>query len=185
MPSRLRNASLAVCALSVLLACSAQSPPMPEQTTSAATASSNPQLPEDSPPLPVPAAVDTPPPTAGPTPAAGDTMPVAGPQPVPPPARGRKPPPQMSDPLPPEQLRQAVQLDRSCRTDADCTVKNVGNCCGAYPACVNRNSPTDPAAVQAQCQREGRSSVCGFKEVSGCQCVQGQCQDVSDGPVAQ
>lgn len=42
----------------------------------------------------------------------------------------------------------AVVIDRSCRSDADCTVKNVGNCCGAYPACVNVTSPTDPAGYR-------------------------------------
>ena len=69
-----------------------------------------------------------------------------------------------------------VQLDQSCRTDADCTVKNVGNCCGYYPACVNVNSPTDPAAVQAECARTGMASVCGFPEISTCQCVSGSCK---------
>ena len=69
----------------------------------------------------------------------------------------------------------APQLDTRCHTDADCTVKNVGNCCGAFPACVNVASPADPAAVQAQCRASGRMSVCGFREISGCQCKQGQC----------
>ena len=68
-------------------------------------------------------------------------------------------------------------VDRSCTTDADCTVKNVGNCCGYYPACVNVDSPTDPEGVQAQCAADGRMGVCGFPEISGCQCVQGTCQD--------
>ncbi len=45
--------------------------------------------------------------------------------------------------------------DRSCKTDADCTVKDVGNCCGYYPACVNVNARTDPKAVQAQCAKTG------------------------------
>ncbi|HEY0502668.1 MAG TPA: hypothetical protein VGD42_04150 [Lysobacter sp.] len=70
-----------------------------------------------------------------------------------------------------------VRIDRSCRGDADCTVKNVGNCCGALPACVNVASPTDPEGVQRECARSGRMSVCGFKPVEGCQCVQGQCKD--------
>ncbi len=65
--------------------------------------------------------------------------------------------------------------DRSCRTDADCTVKNVGNCCGYYPACVNVNAKTDPKAVQAQCAKSGQVGVCGFPEISSCQCVKGQC----------
>jgi len=69
----------------------------------------------------------------------------------------------------------APQLDLRCHTDDDCTVKNVGNCCGAFPACVNVDSPTDPAAVMAQCQASGRMSVCGFPAISACQCVSGQC----------
>lgn len=77
----------------------------------------------------------------------------------------------------PEGRDGAVKLDRTCRSDADCTVKNVGNCCGALPACVNVNSPTDPEGVQRECARSGRMSVCGFKPIEGCQCVQGQCKD--------
>lgn len=72
---------------------------------------------------------------------------------------------------------------RSCRTDSDCAVKNVGNCCGYFPMCVNKDARTDPAAVRAQCEKDGMSSICGFREVSGCQCVQGQCQSLSDGSV--
>ncbi|MFC6840049.1 hypothetical protein ACFQGW_09610 [Xanthomonas theicola] len=68
-----------------------------------------------------------------------------------------------------------VKVDGSCRSDADCAVKNVGNCCGAMPACVNRDSPTDPQGVLAQCQASGRMSVCGARAIAGCQCVAGQC----------
>lgn len=91
-------------------------------------------------------------------------------------------PPRMSDPLPPTPVQrppqaagQPVVVDTSCSTNTDCTVKNVGNCCGAMPACVNVNSPTDPAAVQAECERKGMMSVCGFREISQCVCTQGQC----------
>jgi hypothetical protein len=66
--------------------------------------------------------------------------------------------------------------DRSCQVDADCTVKNVGNCCGYFPACVNRNAQTFPEQVKAACEREGRSSICGFQEISACQCVEQRCQ---------
>ena len=68
-----------------------------------------------------------------------------------------------------------VVVDSSCKVDADCTVKNVGNCCGYYPGCVNVNAKTDPAAVQAQCAKTGTASVCGFPAISSCQCVSGQC----------
>lgn len=67
--------------------------------------------------------------------------------------------------------------DRRCRVDADCTVKNVGNCCGHYPMCVNRDAKVDPAVVRAQCRKTGMASVCGFPEIAGCRCVQRQCRD--------
>ena len=82
--------------------------------------------------------------------------------------------PPASDPLPPERA-QVVQVDRSCKTDADCVVKDVGSCCGAMPACVNRESPTDPAGVRAACSAQNRASVCGFNEITACHCVRRQC----------
>lgn len=100
---------------------------------------------------------------------------------APAPATPRKPPPRMSDPLPPDVLPAPAALDRSCRISADCTVKDVGNCCGAYPSCVNRNSPTDPAGVQAECAKRGMASACGFPDVSGCECVEGRCRDLTGG----
>lgn len=74
-----------------------------------------------------------------------------------------------------------IKIDATCRTNADCTVKNVGNCCGYYPACVNVNSPTDPKGVQAECARTGQMSVCGFREISACQCVDAQCEPAAGG----
>ena len=67
------------------------------------------------------------------------------------------------------------KVDLSCKTDADCTVKNVGNCCGYYPQCVNVDSETFPDQIKAQCAREGRSSICGFPSIQSCTCIQGQC----------
>ena len=63
----------------------------------------------------------------------------------------------------------------ACSVDADCTVKNVGNCCGEYLQCVNVAHTPDPAGVKAACEREGRSSICGAPDISACQCVHGQC----------
>ncbi|MBD8528223.1 hypothetical protein [Pseudomarimonas arenosa] len=67
------------------------------------------------------------------------------------------------------------EVDYSCKVDADCAVKDVGNCCGYYPQCVNADSPTFPDQVKAECAREGRSSICGFPSIESCQCVQGRC----------
>lgn len=95
--------------------------------------------------------------------------------------------PPKSDPLPPERVPVAgnpLAPDVSCRTSADCAVKNVGNCCGMMPACVNKGAATDPAAVKAQCEREGQMSVCGFKDVQACACVAGTCEDAG-GAIAQ
>ena len=84
--------------------------------------------------------------------------------------------PPMSKPLPPREAPQSAGgVDYGCTASADCAVKDVGNCCGAQPACVHKNSPTDPAAVQAQCQASGMMGVCGFQEISACQCVSGRC----------
>ena len=75
----------------------------------------------------------------------------------------------------------AIRIDRSCHSDSDCAIKDVGNCCGAMPACVNANSPTDPAGVQAACAKSGRMGVCGFRVIDSCQCQQGQCKERSSG----
>ena len=81
-----------------------------------------------------------------------------------------------AQPPPPGTDKPALgQIDTRCRSNADCAVKNVGNCCGAMPACVNRDSPTDPQAVQAQCQAKGMMGICGFREISACQCDNGRC----------
>ena len=71
-------------------------------------------------------------------------------------------------------------VDYTCRTDADCEVKNVGNCCGYYPACVNRESPTFPDRVKAECAKKGAMGVCGFPDIKGCACVEGRCANRAD-----
>lgn len=91
-----------------------------------------------------------------------------------------RPAPRMSRPLPPIRVDEPPRLDYSCSADADCAVKNVGNCCGAMPACVNKDSPTDPDAVQAQCAQDGRMGVCGFREISACSCNAGKCEAAAD-----
>ena len=87
--------------------------------------------------------------------------------------------PRMSDPLPARRVPPAApKLDFNCVSDADCAVKNIGNCCGYFPACVNKDSPTDPGAVRARCASEGMASVCGFAEISACTCSAGRCEAV-------
>ncbi len=111
-----------------------------------------------------PSDTPTPSPAANPAPATGTPV-EAGITPAPSPARVTP-----------------VNVDTRCTSDAQCTVKNVGSCCGERPACVNADSPTDPAAVQAQCQASGRMGICGFRQISTCQCQSGTCTAVDDGP---
>ncbi len=72
----------------------------------------------------------------------------------------------------------ADDVVRSCRSDADCAVKNVGNCCGYYPACVNRESPVFPERVKAGCLAKNMAGICGFPDIKACACVAGSCSDV-------
>jgi hypothetical protein len=66
----------------------------------------------------------------------------------------------------------------NCEQDRDCAIKNVGNCCGEYPACVNSSSRPDPAAVMAACVKEGRMSTCGYPMIASCICKNKQCEAV-------
>jgi len=91
------------------------------------------------------------------------------------------PTPPTSEPQPPTRGSQPVVVDYSCRSHGDCAVKDVGNCCGAMPACVNKDSPTDPQAVRAQCAAGGQMGICGFQEISSCQCVSGRCESAQSG----
>ena len=70
-------------------------------------------------------------------------------------------------------------MNYACQTDADCAVKDVGNCCGYYPACVNSDSPTFPEQVKADCAKEGRMGICGFPNITGCECVEGRCSNIT------
>lgn len=74
----------------------------------------------------------------------------------------------------------APRIDASCRVASDCAIKDVGSCCGAQPACVNANSPTDPAAVQAACKASGKTSTCGYRQIASCRCESGTCRAVGE-----
>jgi hypothetical protein len=112
-----------------------------------------------------PAAPDAPAPEAGASASAGDAS-----QPM-------RPAPQPVAAVP-----GLPDLDRSCRADSDCAVKNVGNCCGYFPACVNTAAQPDPAAVQAACAEAGVAGVCGFRDIEACACVANTCEPAQ--PVA-
>ncbi|MEO1480885.1 MAG: hypothetical protein AAFU77_02185 [Myxococcota bacterium] len=68
-----------------------------------------------------------------------------------------------------------MAADVNCQTHADCAVKNVGNCCGYFPRCVNAEFEPDPAAVKRHCEEKGMVSTCGFVEIASCRCTAGRC----------
>lgn len=78
--------------------------------------------------------------------------------------------------LPVAKTHAGSEVDFGCSSDEECTVKDVGNCCGYYPACVNTDSPTFPERVKAQCEEEGMSAICGFREIDSCVCNAGRCE---------
>ncbi len=66
-------------------------------------------------------------------------------------------------------------VDVSCDESSQCVVKNVGNCCGYYPACVNKDSVVNPDLVKKLCQKDGLAGVCGFPDIQACTCQSGKC----------
>mmetsp|Transcript_10428 Transcript_10428/g.16009 ORF Transcript_10428/g.16009 Transcript_10428/m.16009 type:complete len:168 (+) Transcript_10428:70-573(+) len=70
--------------------------------------------------------------------------------------------------------------DLSCSQNSDCAVKNVGNCCGYFPECVNQNYCADYDRVQDWCRDNSMASICGFPEIHACICNQdtGTCEGV-------
>ena len=70
--------------------------------------------------------------------------------------------------------------DYSCNLDSDCEIKDVHNCCGYYPECVNKNFETNPEYVRKSCDLQtGGGSACGYLTISSCQCIQNKCKRVS------
>ena len=65
-----------------------------------------------------------------------------------------------------------------CESNSDCEIKNVGNCCGYYPLCVNSNYEPNITKVQQECFEQGIASVCGWTEIQGCECIENKCQDI-------
>ncbi len=66
-------------------------------------------------------------------------------------------------------------IEYTCNEDSDCVIKDVHNCCGYYPKCVNINSKTDPDLVKEICEEQGLASDCGFPVIESCECINNQC----------
>ena len=66
-------------------------------------------------------------------------------------------------------------IDKSCQQDSDCTVKNVGNCCGYYPACTHVDAQANPYFVSKTCEEYGIAGICGFPSIEACKCQNNKC----------
>jgi hypothetical protein len=64
----------------------------------------------------------------------------------------------------------------ACRQASDCAVKNVGNCCGYYPRCANVDATFSPPDCSA-----GQVGVCGFPEITSCDCRANSCVSLQNG----
>jgi hypothetical protein len=166
---RLTIAASLLAVATVLAAC-AGGDPAAEQAQPAGAAAA----------APTPGAAATPAPASTPTrptrpPATGSAV---NPAPTAPPAASAA-----TAPVPyPSELAAHAGLRVDCQADTECAVKDVGNCCGRYDACVRADSQPDPAAVQAECAAEGGVGICGFPVIEACVCSAGTCQAApSDG----
>ena len=72
-------------------------------------------------------------------------------------------------------------LNDSCQQDTDCMVKDVHNCCGYYPDCVNKEADVSALTVNKICARHNLASVCGFPSIKKCACTKGKCEIVPVG----
>lgn len=76
-------------------------------------------------------------------------------------------------------LKAHAGLRFDCTSDADCAIKDVGNCCGHYPACVHVDSHVDAEAVKQECAAKGLSGICGYPVIESCVCKTGRCEALS------
>lgn len=70
----------------------------------------------------------------------------------------------------------SASINYSCNIDSDCKIKDVSNCCGSYPECVNSNAVVDPSFVKKACEKERMAGVCGYPSIDACRCENKKCQ---------
>eukprot|EP00584_Thalassiosira_punctigera_P012256 CAMPEP_0172563668 /NCGR_PEP_ID=MMETSP1067-20121228/101467_1 /TAXON_ID=265564 ORGANISM="Thalassiosira punctigera, Strain Tpunct2005C2" /NCGR_SAMPLE_ID=MMETSP1067 /ASSEMBLY_ACC=CAM_ASM_000444 /LENGTH=114 /DNA_ID=CAMNT_0013354159 /DNA_START=34 /DNA_END=374 /DNA_ORIENTATION=+ len=69
-------------------------------------------------------------------------------------------------------------IETSCATNTDCAVKNVGNCCGSYLQCANKDFTPDLNATAEWCKANDIESECGWIDIRACVCEGGSCAGV-------
>ncbi|KAL7571195.1 hypothetical protein ACA910_010623 [Epithemia clementina (nom. ined.)] len=71
--------------------------------------------------------------------------------------------------------RQARKIDYSCKEASDCTVRQVGNCCGTFMECVNAEYIPD---LKNPCDDEDEAIMCewfGWFDIDECICHKDIC----------
>ncbi len=76
-------------------------------------------------------------------------------------------------------------LNTSCQTDSDCAIKDVRNCCGYFPKCLNKSAPVDPKIVAQICSAQGMLGICGHAEISLCTCQDKHCTAATSSEIAR
>jgi len=80
------------------------------------------------------------------------------------------------DAAPADASQDAGSSPYACQTNNDCTIRDVGNCCGYYPRCANANAIFTPPSCSG-----GQAGVCGFPAIDSCTCRQNVCRSLQAG----
>lgn len=66
-------------------------------------------------------------------------------------------------------------INIECETNLDCAIKDIHNCCGYYPKCVNIEFETKVNLVRDLCKVSQKMPICGFQTINSCACINGRC----------
>ena len=69
-------------------------------------------------------------------------------------------------------------LNKSCNTSNECVIANIGNCCGYYPTCLNKDAKPDADFVNRICNKASIAGMCGFPSIESCECIENRCENV-------
>jgi len=78
-------------------------------------------------------------------------------------------------------------IDYSCNVDADCEIKNAGDCCSIYAMrCTNKNAQVNPDYLNGLCDSVEGSRMCpaiGIMPIDYCECKDNRCFAKRHGPI--
>ena len=68
-----------------------------------------------------------------------------------------------------------LSINYTCEQAQDCEIKDVRNCCGYHPKCVNKNSIVNGTLVKELCEHGAQTGLCGFQDIKSCKCEKNMC----------